>query len=135
MHKRVRILVRCWLLYSACGAALSLAFLCQSQGAPVFSVQPSGNAGFDIMADGKLVALIRLAAADAIQAGNVVTNTTGISLSALHTKDPLAATFAPDDFVSITLPAADPSTPPTVWEPVVKFKLTVRSFNTNRWLA
>ena len=135
MHKRVRILVRHWLLYSTCGAALGVAFLFQAQAAPVFSVQPSGNVGFDILADGKLLAPIRLAAEDAIQAGNVVTNATGISLSALHAKDPLAVTFAPDDFVSITLPAPDPLTPATTWEPIVKFKLTVLSFNTNRWLA
>src|ERR1700674_4060606 len=106
MHKRVRVLrqkdrgkkiLKSWFRHPSRYATLVLlTLLLGAQGAAVFTVQPVGGLGFDILADGKLVAPIRLAAEDAIQAGNVVTNATAISFSALHTKDPLAVTFAPD---------------------------------------
>ena len=144
MHKSIPIprqkdrgkkILRSWLHHAVrCASVVLLTLLFRAQGA-VFTVQPVGGLGFDILADGKLVAPIRLAAEDAIQAGNVVTNATGLSFSSLHTKDPLAVTFAPGDFVSITLKAAGSSNTATAWEPVVQFKLTVISFNTNRWLA
>ena len=93
------------------------------------TVQPAGNQGFDLHMDGVLVARMRLAANAAIVADNVVSNGTGIFLSGLRSTDPLAVTFATNDFVSVTLPG------PTNAEPVVRFKLTVLAFNTNHWLA
>jgi len=101
--------------------------------APTFSVRPAGQLGFDIFADNTLVAPIRLAAESAIQADTVLTNVDGILLSGFHTKDPLAVTFAPDDFVSVTIPPGNNTN--TSFEPVVQFKLTIASFDTNRWLA
>ncbi|HTL17467.1 MAG TPA: hypothetical protein VL793_09530 [Patescibacteria group bacterium] len=116
--------------------AIVLWFVClQVEGGPVFSVQPSGNTGFDILADGKVIAPIRLAAGDAIQAATVTPSSTGILLSGLHTKDPSAVTFAADDFVSITLPTNNASGSTTEWQPFIKFKLTITAFDTNRWLA
>jgi len=94
-------------------------------------VQPAGNAGFDVYADGVLVAPIRLAANGAIVADTVVSNASGVQLSGLRTSDPLAVSFGSNDFVSITLPDAGD----TNAEPVVQFHLTVSHFNTNRWLA
>jgi len=117
------------------GLGLLFGAMLHANGGPTFTVQPAGNEGFDIMADGTLVAPVRLAAESAIQADNVVSNATGLRLSGLHTMDPLAVTFAADDFVSITLPAPGATNPPTAWEPVVQFKLSVLSFDTNRWLA
>jgi hypothetical protein len=101
----------------------------------VLTLQPVGHEGFDVYADGVLAAPIRLAANGAMVADQVDTNASGIRLSALRAKDSLAVTFAPDDFVSITLPAPGATNPPVVWEPVVQFKLTLRTFNTNKWLA
>ena len=95
------------------------------------TVQPAGNQGFDVYADGVLVAPIRLAANGAIVADNVVSNATGLVLSGLRATDPLAVTFATNDYVSITLPAPGD----TNAEPVVQFHLTLGNFNTNRWLA
>jgi len=107
-----------------------LAATIQGHAGPVFTVQPSGNEGFDVFADGVLSAPIRLAVNGAIRADSVVTNASGIVLSGLHSSDPLAVTFAADDYVSITLSSS--SNAP---EPIVRFKLTLVSFNTNRWLA
>ncbi len=102
----------------------------QAYAAPVFTVVPAGNAGFDVSADGVLAAPIRLAVNGAILANTVTTNASGVTLSGLHTSDPLAVTFAPDDYVSITL-----SNSTNAPEPIVQFKLTLLGFNTNRWLA
>ncbi len=104
--------------------------LIQTRAAPVFTVQAAGNAGFDVYADGVLQAPIRLAVNGAILATTITSNSSGLVLSGLHTSDPLAVTFAADDFVSITL-----SSSTNAPEPVVRFKLTLLSFNTNRWLA
>jgi hypothetical protein len=109
---------------------LILGAMIQVHAAPTFTVQLAGNEGFDVFADGVLAAPIRLAANGAILVGSVVTNATGIILSGLHTSDPLAVTFAADDYVSITL-----STSTNAPEPVIQFKLTLLNFNTNRWLA
>ncbi len=114
---------------------LLVAVVLRMNGGPVFTLRPAGGEGFDVLADGTNIAPIRLAAESAIQADTIVTNGLGIQLSGLHTRDPLAVTFAADDFVSISLPEPGTTTPPSVWEPVVRFKLTVRSFDTNRWLA
>ncbi len=100
-----------------------------------FTIQPAGNIGFDVLADGVVIAPIRLAAGNAIQADTMTTTATGLRLSGFHSKDPAAITFAADDFVSIELPAADSTNAATAWEPVVSFKLTLSTFNTNRWLA
>ncbi len=109
---------------------LIAAAMLQAHAAPVFMVQPAGNIGFDVFADGVLVAPIRFAANGAILADNAVSNATSITFSGLHTSDPLAVTFAADDYISVTL-SASTNTP----EPVVQFKLTLVNFNTNRWLA
>lgn len=77
------------------------------------------------------MAPIRLAANGAIVADNVVSNTTDLLLSGLRTPDPLAITFATNDYVSVTLPASGD----TNVGPVVQFHLTLGNFNTNRWLA
>src|SRR2546425_244749 len=94
-----------------------------------FTVQPAGNAGVDVYADGVLVAPIRLAANGAIVADTAVSNASGVQLSGLRTSDPLAVSFGSNDFVSITLPDAGD----TNAEPVVQFHLTVSHFSTNRW--
>jgi hypothetical protein len=111
-----------------------LAFVVGSQGAPVFTVRPAGNEGFDVLADGVVIAPVRLSSESAIQADTVFTNAAGLRLSGFHTRDPRAITFAADDFVSITVPAGIGNSPAT-WEPIVEFKLTLGSFDTNRWLA
>ena len=82
-----------------------------------------------------LAAPVRLAANGAIVADQVETNASGIRLSALRAKDSLAITFAADDFVSVTLPAPGSTNATAVWEPAVQFKLTLRTFDTNKWLA
>ena len=112
------------------GFILGLLALVQAQGGQL-TVQPAGNQGFDVFANGVLVAPIRLAANGAIVADNVVTNSTGLLFSGLRTSDPLAITFATNDYVSVTLPAPGD----TNAGPVVQFHLTLGSFNTNRWLA
>jgi hypothetical protein len=99
--------------------------------APAFTVQPAGNAGFDVFADGVLVAPVRLAANGAIVADQVQTTSNGVRLSALRAKDSQAVLFAADDFVSISLSAGSTNPP----EPVVQLKLTIQSFDTNKWLA
>jgi hypothetical protein len=109
---------------------LIMGLMIQAQAAPIFTVQVAGNTGFDVFADGVLTVPIRLAVNGAILASNIVTNATGVTLSGLHTSDPLAVTFAADDYVSITL-----STSTNAPEPIVQFKLTLVNFNTNRWLA
>jgi hypothetical protein len=109
---------------------LGLLAMGQAQGGQI-TVQPAGNQGFDVYTDGVLVAPIRLAANGAIVADNLVSNAMGLLLSGLRTTDPLAVTFATNDYVSVTLPApGDTNT-----EPVVQFHLTLGDFNTNRWLA
>src|SRR5664279_1116402 len=112
------------------GFIVGLLALIQAQGGPI-TVQPAGNQGFDVYANGVLVAPIRLAVNGAIVADNVVSNASGLLLSGLRTADPLAITFATNDYVSITLPAPGD----TNAGPVVQFHLTLGSFNTNRWLA
>lgn len=95
------------------------------------TVQPVGRLGFDVLSDGRLVAPIRLAADGGITADNVQTTLDGLRLSGFHTKDPLAATFGPEDYVSITLPATGAAVP----EPVVRFQLTLTKFDSARWKA
>ncbi len=110
-----------------CLPAVSLS-LCA---APAFTVFASGHDGFDVYADGVLAAPVRLAANGAIVADQIQTNASGLRFFGLRAKDSQAVTFAADDFVSVTLS----TNPAVVWEPVVQFKLTVRTFNTNKWLA
>jgi len=109
--------------------------LARAYATPVITLQPAGNQGFDVYADGVLVAPVRLASNGALVADQVQTNAAGIRLSALRAIDPLAVTLAPDDFVGIRLPSANPTNPPVAWEPTVQFKLTLGNFNRNRWLA
>lgn len=125
--------------------------------APVLTIRPSGNQGFDVLADGALVAPVRLAAHGALWADRVDATESSIHLSSLRAQDPLAVEFAPDDFVSITLPSVEtttnsarrtgmPALPDAgknpagliqslAAEPVIRFKLSVVRFNTNRWQA
>lgn len=117
----------------ACAALAS--GLVHTNAAPALTVQPAGNAGFDVYADGVLRAPVRLAANGAIVADTVQRNPVGLRLSGLRAKDSQAVTFGASDFVSITLPAANPTNPAAVWEPLVQFRLTVQTFNTNKWLA
>ena len=116
--------------WAGAGFILGLLVLAQARAGQI-TVQPAGNQGFDVYADGVLVAPIRLAANGAIVADNVASNATGILLSGLRTTDALAVTFATNDYVSITLPTPGD----TNAEPVVRFHLTLTHFNTNRWLA
>ncbi len=118
-----------WKVRSLSG--LLLAVFMPAHAGPVFSVQSAGGVGFDVLADGVVVAPIRLAADGAIVADTVTTNLNGLTLSGLHAKDPLAVAFAASDFVTITVPAAGDTNGSV---PVIQFKLTVVSFNTNRWL-
>src|SRR5690349_21464285 len=90
-----------------CGAFMCLLMFQQMnvEAAPAFSVQPAANQGFDVFADGVLVAPIRLAANGAIVADQVVTTSAGLHLSGLRAADSQAVVFAADDFVDITIPA------------------------------
>lgn len=99
--------------------------------AATLTVQPAGNEGFDVFADGVRVAPIRLAVNGAIVADRVVAQDGAIQLSGLRTRDPFAARFGTNDFVRVTLPGLDE----TNGRPVVEFQLTFQTFNTNRWLA
>ena len=121
---RFRILVVSVVL---CLQAASLSLLA----APAFTVNASGHDGFDVYADGALAAPVRFAANGAIVADQIQTNASGLRFSGLRARDSQAVTFAADDFVSVTLS----TNPAVVWEPVVQFKLSVRAFDTNKWLA
>src|SRR5436190_15766577 len=114
-------------------AAFWLAALTSLQvaAAPAFTVQSASNQGFDVFADGVLVAPIRLAANGAIVANQVMSTSSGVHLSGLRAADSQAVTFAADDFVDISVPTAPTNAP----EPIVQFKFTIQSFNTNKWLA
>src|SRR6185369_10469827 len=83
--------------------ALLLATTSATYAAPVFTVSPAGNAGFDVYADGVLAAPIRLAANGAIVADTIESSANGVRLSGLRASDSQAVTFEADDFVSITL--------------------------------
>jgi hypothetical protein len=113
---------------------LLVSFL-QVHATPVFTVRSAGNQGFDVLADGALVAPIRLAANGVIVADTITTNTDGLTLSGLRASDPLAVSFSGGDFVKIVLPAVPQTNPTAATVPLIQFKLTVASFNTNRWLA
>ena len=103
---------------------------------PVLSVQPVGQTGFDVFADGQMVAPVRLAAEGAIVASQVEFSNGWVRLSGLRARDPLAVTFGPEDFVSVHLPTASPgSDPPPVPEPVVRFRLSLTGFDAARWKA
>ena len=114
---------------------LLAASLIRAQAGPVFTIRPVGNEGFDVLADGIVIAPVRLASESAILAGSIVSNESGIRLSGLYTRDPLAVTFGTDDYVNISLPTGNAGNPSTEWRPTVQFKLTISSFDTNRWLA
>lgn len=100
--------------------------------APVYTLQTVGNLGFDVYADGMLVAPIRLAANGALLADTVVTNNDGLTLTGLHCADPLAVGFGTGDSVTIHLPP-EPNT--NGLAPRIEFKLSLSNFNSNRWLA
>ena len=102
--------------------------------APQLTFQAITNQGVDLLVDGVVVAPIRLAANGAIVADVVeMTNSTSIRFSALRAADGAAVTFAPDDYVSVVLPAGA-SNGPTVFEPVVEFKLTLGTFQPDMWV-
>jgi hypothetical protein len=93
-----------------------------------------GQVGFDIFADGVLVAPVRLAANSAILADTIASTNGGLRLSALHGRDPLAVGFAPEDYLSVNLPSGPASTN-NPSEPLVQFHLTLRTFDATRWRA
>jgi hypothetical protein len=69
------------------GFVLGLLVLARAQGAQL-TVQPAGNLGFDLYANGGLVAPIRLAANGAIVADSVVSNATNfVALAYPHGGD------------------------------------------------
>jgi hypothetical protein len=98
-----------------------------SLAAPKVTFQPFGNQGFDVLADGKVVAPIRLSTCGAMVADKVETRRDGLRLSGLRCVDPLAVSLAADDFVSISQGTAEEP------EPVMRFKLTVVRFDALRW--
>jgi hypothetical protein len=98
-----------------------------SLAAATFTFQRAGNEGFDVLADGKLVAPIRLSAEGAILADKVEEIGGGLRLSGLRCPDAEALSFGPDDFVSIEPPSAEAS------GPLVRFKLTLARFDAARW--
>ncbi|HEX4122488.1 MAG TPA: hypothetical protein VH619_17875 [Verrucomicrobiae bacterium] len=107
---------------------LSFLFACViSVCAAGVSFQRAGNEGFDVLADGKVVAPIRLSADGAIVAGKVENVAGGLRLSDLRCPDPEAVSFAPGDFVSIEPGSSDGV------GPVVRFKLTLVKFDAARW--
>lgn len=118
-------------------ASLCLAFEVGAA-TPTFTVQPVDNTGFDVFADGQRVAPIRWAVGGAIVADNIETNATGLRFSSLRSRDPLAVTFAPDDYVGVTIPSAGvggDTNAPAAPEPVVRFRLTLSTFDVTRWQA
>ncbi|HEX3000269.1 MAG TPA: hypothetical protein VHR86_08550, partial [Armatimonadota bacterium] len=104
---------------------------CTVQAAPqsnhALAVRPAGNTGFDILANGVVVAPIRLSTGTAITAMRVEHHGNRLRLSGLRCKDPQAVAFAPNDFVSIVIPGEG--------DPEVRFQLTLKRFNTQRWQA
>ena len=122
-------------LWTACLVALATSLVA----API-SLRPAGSEGFDLLVDGKVVAPIRLSSNGAILAEKVEETGSGILLSGLHCKDPLAVGFAADSYVSVTfgtteVPGKSPVGLRPSHEPVVRFKLTITRFDTNRWQA
>ena len=122
-------------LWTACLVALATSLVA----API-SLRPAGSEGFDLLVDGKVVAPVRLSSNGAILAEKVEETENGILLSGLHCKDPLAVGFAADSYVSVTfgtteVPGKSPVGLRPSHEPVVRFKLTITRFDTNRWQA
>jgi hypothetical protein len=100
----------------------------ESSSAPAaVTFQPAGKIGFDVLADGRVVAPIRLCAGGVIVADEVQAADRGLRFSGLRCVDPEAASFGKDDFVSV---APGPADAP---EPVVRFKLTLAKFDAARW--
>ena len=127
--------VSCIVSSRICGLAgrlVVVAFVpfCSLAGSPSLSFVPVGGQGFDVLADGVVVAPIRLAANGAIVADQVTTNATSITFSSLRAKDSYAVVFGANDYVSLTLPTA--GLPP---EPVVQFQLTFQAYRQAAWNA
>jgi hypothetical protein len=108
---------------------LALALASSSLAAATLSFQPAGHLGFDVLADGKVVAPVRLCSDGLLVADKVSTAGGGLRLSGLRCADPLAVSFATDDFVSIMPGSAGAP------EPDVRFKLTLLTFDAARWEA
>jgi hypothetical protein len=117
-------------------SALSFLWLTPAQAAPQsLTIQAAGQVGCDVLANGIVVAPIRLAANDALVADSVVATNGGVRFSGFHARDPLAVSFAPGDYISMSVPATSAvgtNTPPQL-EPVVQFKLTIVKFDPTRW--
>lgn len=92
--------------------------------------QGSSVVGFDLWADGKVVAPIRLSSNGLITATNAVVANSGTSqtltLSALRCKPGAGVTFAPSDYVSVTVTEGQKY-------PVVRFRLTLVKFDAVAW--
>lgn len=125
MKSRFTFAGGCWLVWGLVLLGVGRA------ATPVYTVQPVDGEGFDVYADGVRVAPVRLANSGAIVAGRVEAIGAGLRLSALRCRDPLAVTFSTNDFVAIDLLTAGGQPP----EPVVRFQLSLLSFNAARWRA
>ena len=104
-------------------ARIPLLFLLMSAilaDATSITFQRAGDEGFDVLADGRVVAPIRLSVDRAIVAGKVEETDGELRLSQLRCADPEAIRFGPDDFVSIA-------------GSTVRFKLTLVQFDAARW--
>jgi hypothetical protein len=105
--------------------------------AATITVRPAGRQGFDVLVDGKRVAPVRLCSNGAIVASQVESGEGTSRFTGLRCRDPLAASFAPEDYVSVAVPppkaAADVvPDPASSSEPQVRFQSTLRRFDAAR---
>jgi hypothetical protein len=112
--------------------------LATSLSAASVSLRPAGREGFDLLADGKFAAPVRLSSNGAILADTVEETKSGVRLSGLRCKDPLAVSFAADSYISVALGSTETSdkasgSPRPAQEPVVRFKLSLAKFDAIRW--
>ena len=86
--------------------------------------------GFDLSAEGKVVAPIRLSSNGLITAGSAAVTSSGTSqtltISGLRCKPGAGVVFAPSDFVSVTITEGEKY-------PVVRFQLTLVTFDPVAW--
>lgn len=97
----------------------------------VVPVSQNGSVvGFDLSAEGKVVAPIRLSSNGLIAASSALVTTSGTSqtltISGLRCKSGAGVVFAPGDFVSVTIAEGERY-------PVVRFQLTLVTFDPVAW--
>jgi len=104
-------------------------------GGAALSMNPAGNVGVDVLADGKVVAPIRLSSNGAIVADQVQVRGDEVRLTGLRCKDSQALTLAADDFVSVRLAGEDGGKTSVAGgsHPQVRFRLTIAKFDAKRW--